>query len=92
MRRIEKQRHEDYCNIRFEFLQSESTLNDTLMSFLVTQKAKINYISSKHFEITRKIHVCIYPSSEQYTFNFSVELLRLLSELNLEIGITVLQL
>ncbi len=90
--KIKKQRKYDYCNIRFEFLQSESTLNDILMSFLITQRNSISCISSKYVDITKKIHMCIYPSSEQYTFNFSNELLNMLSLLNLEIGITVLQL
>ena len=90
--KIKRQREYDYCNIRFEFLQGESTLNDILINFLIAQRDSINYISSNYIDVTKKIHICIYPSTEQYTFNFSVELLKLLSLLNLEIGITVLQL
>lgn len=90
--KIKKYRKYDYCNIRYEFLQRESTLNDILINFLITQRDSINYISSNYVDVTPKIHICIYPSSEQYTFDFSIDLLKLLSLLNIEIGITVLQL
>lgn len=87
-----KKRDDDYCNIRFEFSQIELTINDILMTFLMEQKDRINMISKKYPNIIKKIHLCIYPDSEQYTYDFSIELLKLLSILNIKIGFTVLQL
>ncbi len=91
-KKVEKKRQNDYCNIRFEFSQTESTLNDILINFLIEQKDVINYITNKYADIIKRIHICIYPSSEQYTFSFSVEFLKLCVALNLEIGATVIQL
>lgn len=89
---IKKIRQNDYCNIRFEYLQNSLTINDILIRFLTQQKDNINYISNKYDDIIKKIHLCIYPDSEQYTFDFSIELMRLLLLLKLDIGVTILQL
>ena len=90
--KLKKTRETNYCNIRYEFSQTDSPLNDILLSFIMAQKDNINYISEICSKTSKRVHICIYPDSEQYTFNISSQLLKILLELKLEIGTTVLYL
>lgn len=91
-KKVESIRQKDYCNVRYELIQSEKEINDIALEVLNNQKDNISYISKMCTDIVKRIHLCIYPDSEQFTFDFSSELLKTLVELNMEIGTTVLHL
>lgn len=86
--KIEKHREENYCNIRFETKQKANSLSEILEVFLNEQMDNIKECQKN----VKKIHICIYPEKEQYTFDISENLMKMLLESNLKIGITVLQL
>ena len=88
--KIEKIRHDDYCNIRYEMIQNGESLNDIMLAFIKKQSGNLDELINICSDINRKIHVCIYPEMEQYTAGFSTELMQLLSSSNIEIGLTIL--
>lgn len=91
-KKIQKIRKEDYCNIRYELYQNNGLLNDILIEFLRNQENKLFEILNVKRSIRRRIHICVYPENEQYTFDISGELIKSLYRMNMEIGITTLML